>query len=57
MNDLVIDDGMLCQCELSGEIHVVTSKTCCELCDVTKLQPINAETVKKALEFYQRREP
>lgn len=49
--DKVIDDGMLCHCELSGEMHVVTSKTCCELCVVTNLMPLTAENVAAALRF------
>jgi hypothetical protein len=50
------DEGMcmLCHCELSGEIHVVTSKTCCELCNITKLLPLTADNVRRALRFYQK---
>lgn len=48
-DDLVIDDGMLCHCELSGEFHVVTSKTCCEVCTVSNLLPLTAENVRKVL--------
>lgn len=43
--------GKLCHCDLSGEIYVVTSSTCCEVCKMTGLLPLTAENVKKALEF------
>lgn len=50
----VIDDGMLCHCSLSGEIHVVTSKTCCEVCTVVDLVPLSSENVAKALASVQK---
>ena len=45
----------ICHCELSGELHVIDSTTCCEVCDLKETLEITPENVQKAFQFYQTR--
>jgi hypothetical protein len=46
----VADVDRLCQCELTGEIEIVSNTHKCELCVVSDQLPFTVENVKKALD-------
>ena len=39
----------LCHCTLSGNVHVVSDTTCCELCESASRVELTGDNVRKAL--------
>jgi hypothetical protein len=44
----------LCQCELSGDLHIVYDGKGCEMCDKGR-RPFTPDNIEKAFKFYQER--